>query len=59
MSNANGAASYPEEGELPLSSFVPPEGVERYYQVTYRNAADFCTSATFNITNGIRAVWLP
>ena len=31
----------------------------RYYQVLYRNAAVFCTSATTNISNGIDVLWLP
>jgi hypothetical protein len=29
----------------------------RYYQVTYRNAAAFCTSSTFNTTNGVTVLW--
>jgi hypothetical protein len=29
------------------------------YQVWYRNAAAFCTSATFNLTNGCEIQWTP
>ncbi|MCY2961624.1 MAG: hypothetical protein NTY35_15790 [Planctomycetota bacterium] len=29
----------------------------RHYQVVYRNSAVFCTSATFNVTNGYSIVW--
>jgi hypothetical protein len=30
-----------------------------YYQVWYRNAASFCTPATFNLTNGWEVRWTP
>jgi hypothetical protein len=58
---SNGAASWPAAGSPPLSvkGLVPPEGGTRYYQVIYRNAADFCTSATFNLTEAEKIVWLP
>ena len=29
------------------------------YQAWYRNAAAFCTSATFNLTNGYEIAWIP
>jgi CHRD domain len=29
------------------------------YQVYYRDPANFCTSLTYNITNGIQATWVP
>jgi hypothetical protein len=32
----------------------------RYYQAWFRNAdPTFCTSATFNLTNGREVVWAP
>ncbi len=31
----------------------------RIYQVWYRNAAVFCTAATFNLTNSYRIAWAP
>ena len=34
-------------------------GESRTYQVWYRNAAAFCTAATFNLTNGLTAIWQP
>jgi hypothetical protein len=57
----NGAASYPAmlepaisvKGELSAASGI------RIYQAWYRNAADFCTPSTFNLTNGLRVVWTP
>jgi hypothetical protein len=30
-----------------------------HYQVWYRNAADFCTASTFNLTNGLSLTWTP
>lgn len=36
---------------------VPAGGGTRYYQAWYRNAASFCTSSTFNLTNGLSLVW--
>lgn len=38
--------------ELGLTS-----GAVRMYQVWYRNAANFCTQATFNLSNAFEAVW--
>ena len=37
---------------------VPAVGATRYYQVVYRNSAAFCTSATFNTTNGMQISWI-
>ncbi|MBK7875024.1 MAG: hypothetical protein IPJ77_04610 [Planctomycetes bacterium] len=31
----------------------------RYYQVWYRNPANFCTPATSNYTNGLAITWVP
>jgi hypothetical protein len=58
---SNGVASWPPAGGQPLSvkGLVPPEGGTRYYQVIYRNAADYCTSATFNLTDAQKVTWLP
>ena len=58
--NGNGAAQYPDIGNPPLSvrgGTPPGSGAVGYYQTYYRNAAPFCTAATFNITNGVRVVW--
>ncbi|MBI5361987.1 MAG: VCBS repeat-containing protein [Planctomycetes bacterium] len=45
--------------DLPVSvrGQLPPAGGTRSYQVWYRNAAAFCTSATFNLTNGVAIPW--
>lgn len=55
-----GAASYPGVGDLEVSArgLVVP-GNTRYYQAHYRNSAAFCVAATFNLTNGVRALWIP
>jgi len=31
----------------------------RHYQVWYRDAVTFCTTATFNLSNGLRLTWGP
>jgi hypothetical protein len=56
--NVNGASSYPEAGDLSVSQrgLVTAPG-SRTYQAWYRNAAVFCTSATFNLSNGIEFFW--
>jgi hypothetical protein len=49
-------------GTDPLVSvrgMVPVTGATRRYQVWYRNAAAFCTSATFNLTGGLQINWTP
>jgi len=45
--NLSGDSQYPEAGDV------------RTYQVWYRNAAAFCTPATFNLSNGLRTTWRP
>ena len=57
---AAGSAAYPSAGSPTVSvrGLVPPGSV-RFYQAWYRNAATFCTSETFNLTNAIRVDWLP
>jgi hypothetical protein len=56
----SGVCSFPEAGDPPLSvkGQVAAPG-ERRYQAWYRNAASFCTSETFNMTNGMRVTWQP
>ncbi len=44
---------------IPVRCAVLVAGATRHYQATYRNSATFCTSATFNVTNGVRALWDP
>ncbi len=38
---------------------VPAAGGLRTYQLWYRNAAAYCTSAVFNLTNGVEILWTP
>lgn len=58
-----GAAQTPAPGSsepsLSTAGLVPVGGGTRTYQVWYRDAATFCTSATFNLTNGILVDWAP
>ncbi len=44
---------------LHTQGLVPFSGGTRMYQVWYRNAATFCTSATFNLSNGVEISWIP
>jgi len=55
---ANGAIDYPLPGDAPISTLgFATTGDTRVYQVWFRDAATFCTSATFNMTNAVAAVW--
>jgi len=58
---AGGSAAYPTGGDPSVSQrgLLPAGGGTRHYQVWYRNAAAFCTPATFNLTNGLTADWSP
>jgi hypothetical protein len=57
-SNTGGASQYPGAGDAPVSvrGMVTAPGT-RIYQTWYRNAAVFCTAATFNLTNGVSITW--
>jgi hypothetical protein len=58
--NAGGSSSYPASGDVPISiQGANQVGARRTYQVWYRNAAAFCSPATFNLTNGLALQWLP
>ncbi len=56
--NAGGTSLYPSTGDTQVSvrGQVTTPGL-RAYQVWYRNAAVFCTPATFNLTNGLLVIW--
>ncbi len=56
--NAAGASQFPVGGDPSVSvrGLVAAPG-SRTYQVWYRNAAAFCTTSTFNLTNGLRVDW--
>jgi hypothetical protein len=48
-------------GGAPLSALgsIPATGGVAVYQVWYRDVWPYCTSATFNLTNGLRVTWIP
>jgi hypothetical protein len=58
--NVAGASAYPGLGDASISAqgLVTTSG-SRYYQVRYRNSAPFCTSDTFNLSNGLEILWTP
>ena len=55
-----GTAVYPSPGDAPVSAAgAVPANSMRHYQAWYRNAAAFCTSATFNLSQGLTVSWSP
>jgi hypothetical protein len=59
-SNVAGASQYPVGTDLPISvKGLNSAGNVRHYQCWYRNAAAFCTSSTFNLSNGLSITWTP
>jgi photosystem II stability/assembly factor-like uncharacterized protein len=61
---AQGSSTFPSgatpPSNLPISiGGANTAGDVRAYQLWYRDAAAFCTSATFNLTNAIRVAWTP
>jgi hypothetical protein len=56
-----GVAQFPAAADQPVSvrGMIPMMGGYRSYQVWYRNAASFCTPATYNLTNGLVIPWRP
>lgn len=58
VANVAGASHFPAAGDPTISvrGMVGSPGT-RTYQVWFRNAASFCTPATFNLTNGVEIVW--
>ena len=50
------AAPVAGDPSLSAGGLVSTPGT-RTYQAWYRNAAPFCTAATFNLTNGVEIVW--
>ncbi len=57
---AAGSARYPvgADPRVSVRGHVTVPGT-RTYQAWYRNAAPFCTPATFNLTNGYEIAWTP
>ncbi|MBL8861783.1 MAG: hypothetical protein JNK02_07195 [Planctomycetes bacterium] len=57
-SNSAGRSQVPGPGDAPVSvRGQVGSGATRVYQAWYRNAADYCTSATFNLTNAYQITW--
>ncbi len=58
VANVGGASQYPQAGDPSVSvrGLVTMPGT-RTYQIWYRNAADFCTPSTFNLSNGLEITW--
>jgi hypothetical protein len=58
VQNVAGASQYPQAGDpsVHTKGLVTVPGT-RTYQVWYRNAANFCTAATFNLSNGLEILW--
>jgi hypothetical protein len=56
--NVNGSSQYPAAGDpsVHVKGMVTAPGT-RNYQCWYRNAANFCTTATFNLSNAVSIVW--
>lgn len=58
--NVGGGSQFPVAGDPSISSLLGASaGQTHFFQVWYRNAATFCTSATSNYTNGWRTTWAP
>lgn len=55
-----GRAAFPDSGDPPISlaGQIAGPGL-RTYQAWFRVAQDFCTPATFNLTNGWEVQWMP
>jgi acetyl esterase/lipase len=60
QTNLAGSSVYPEPGELPVSlRGLVSVGSTRHYQVHFRDAQTYCSAATWNLSNGLTATWLP
>lgn len=61
LAASNGTASWPPAGSDPISvrGGVPASGGTRYYYVYYRDVLNYCSPATYNLTDMQRIVWAP
>jgi hypothetical protein len=59
LANPAGTTTCPQGGDPSLSVMgaVPQSGGLRTYQAWYRDAAIFCSSSTFNLSNGLTIQW--
>jgi hypothetical protein len=60
VTNVGGASHYPGAGDASVSvrGQITAPGTY-HYQTWYRNAASFCTSSTFNLSNALTLTWTP
>lgn len=56
-----GSSSYPVAGDptISVAGAIPAAPTVRYYQLWYRDAVSFCTSATYNLSNATQVQWMP
>ena len=61
VATSAGTMSYPGSGQQPVSvrGAIPAAGGSRGYQIWYRNVANYCTAAPYNLSNGLWIVWTP
>jgi len=61
VTTSAGTMSYPGPGQQPVSvrGAIPAAGGSRGYQIWYRNVANYCTAAPYNLSNGLWIVWTP
>lgn len=57
--SASGFLRYPLGAEPTLATFGATAGGSLHYQVWYRDAAAWCSAATWNLTNGLTLAWGP
>ncbi len=61
---SSGGASHFGSGDgsgvlVSVKGAVPPVGGIRHYQLWFRDAAPFCTSSAFNLSNALSVQWMP
>jgi hypothetical protein len=52
-------AGVPGDPLLSVAGGLPAVGGEWHYQAWYRDTGAFCTSATWNLSNGLSIDWNP
>jgi hypothetical protein len=60
FASSSGVSSFPSGAQAHVSvAGHVNAGDVKHYQLWYRNPAAFCTSATFNFSNGLTVSWTP
>jgi hypothetical protein len=58
FASSTGSSSFPLSGHPPISVVGRVmAGDVRHHQLWYRNPPAFCTSATYNFSNGVTIAW--